>query len=55
MDIISKVLARHTTNNLIIMDGPCLLGYQAKKEEDSMYMHVANYYEYSYVSGYIAS
>ena len=31
MDIISRVLARHTTGNFIIMDGPCLLGHRVKK------------------------
>ena len=28
MDIISRVLAWHTTGNLIITDGPCLLGHR---------------------------
>ena len=36
MDIISRVLARHTIGNLIIMGGPCLLGHQLKKGEDGM-------------------
>ena len=40
MDIIGKVLARHTTGNLIVTDEPCLLGHQAKKGEDNMYMQI---------------
>ena len=47
MDTISRVLARHTTGNLIVMDGPCLLGHRVKKGE---YVHadsyVANYCAY---------
>ena len=48
MDIISTVLSRHTTNNLIVTDGPCLLGTTSSEEikgEDSMYtpMCVATY------------
>ena len=38
MDIISRVLARHTTSNLIVMDGPCLLEHM-KKGENSTYVH----------------
>ena len=46
MDIISRVLAWHSTGNLIVMRGPCLLGDRVKKGEDStwMYMQIANYY-----------
>ena len=46
MDIISRVLAWHSTGNLIITDGPCLLGHQVKKGEDSTwtYLQIANYY-----------
>ena len=40
MDIISRVLAQHTTSNLIITDGPCLLGHQVKKGEDSVYLQI---------------
>ena len=40
VDIISRVLARHTTGNLIVMDGPCLLGHCVNKGEDSMYMQI---------------
>ena len=35
MDIISKGLAWHTIGNLIVMDGPCLLGHWVKKGEDN--------------------
>ena len=38
--IISRVLARHTTSNLIVTDGLCLLGHQVKKGEDSTYMQI---------------
>ena len=55
MDIISRVLAWHITCNLIVTDGPCLLGHQVKKGEDSMYIQIANYNAYSYVCRYIAS
>ena len=40
MDIISRVLAHHTNSNLIVTDGPCLLGHQVKKGEDSAYMQI---------------
>ena len=40
VDIISRVLAQHTTGNLIVMDGPCLLGRRVNKGEDSMYMQI---------------
>ena len=40
MDIINRMLARHITSNLIVTDGPCLLGTRVKKGENSMYMHV---------------
>ena len=40
MDIISRMLARHTIGNLIVVDGPCLLGHRVKKGEDSTYMYV---------------
>ena len=30
MDIISRVLAWHATSNLIVTDGPCLLGHQER-------------------------
>ena len=40
MDIISRVLARQTTSNLIVMDRPCLQGHQVKKGEDSTYMQI---------------
>ena len=30
MDTISIVLAWHSTSNLIVMDGPCLLGHRVK-------------------------
>ena len=42
MDIISRVLARHTTSNLIITDGPYLLGHRVKKGEDSKYMQICS-------------
>ena len=42
MDIISRVLVRHTTGNFIVTDGPCLLGYQVKKGEDSSYMQICS-------------
>ena len=42
MDIISRVLAQHTTSNLIVMDGPCLLGHQETKGEDSAYMQICS-------------
>ena len=38
MDIISGVLAWYSTGNLIITDGPCLLGHQVKKREDNMWI-----------------
>ena len=46
MNIITRVLAWHSTGNLIITDGPCLLVHQVKKGEDSMWTHMqmANYY-----------
>ena len=34
MDIVNRVLARHITGNLIVMDGPCLSGHRVKKDED---------------------
>ena len=40
MDIVSRVLARHTTGNLIVTDGPCQLGHQVKKRDDSTYMQI---------------
>ena len=40
MDIVSRVLARLTTGNLIVMDGPCLLRHRVKKGEDSTYMQI---------------
>ena len=58
MDIISRVLALQTTGNLIVTDGPCLLGHRVKKGEDSTYgicRFVANYHAYSYIHCYIAS
>ena len=42
MDIISKVLVRLTTGNLIKTDGPCLLGHRMKIGEDSMYMQICS-------------
>ena len=42
MDIISRVLAWHTTSNLIVTNGPCLLGHLVKKEKDSTYMQIRN-------------
>ena len=45
MDIISRALAWHTTDNLLVRDGPCLLGHRVKKGEDSRYtLFVAKYY-----------
>ena len=38
MDIISTVVARHTTSDVIVMDGPCLLGCQVKNGKDNTYM-----------------
>ena len=38
MVIISRVLAQHSTGNLIVTDGPCLTGHRVKKGKDSMYM-----------------
>ena len=56
MNIISRVLAWHSTSNLVVMDGLCLLGYRVKKGEDSMYIQIANYYMHiATVRGYIAS
>ena len=52
MDTINIVLARYTTDDLIVMDGPYLLGCPVKKGEDSTYMQIANCYAYSYVHGY---
>ena len=40
MDIISRVLAHHTTSNLIVTDGPGLVGHRVKKGEDSMFMQM---------------
>ena len=40
VDIMSRVLAWHTTGNLIITDGPYLLGHQVKKVEESMHMQI---------------
>ena len=40
VDIISIVLARHTTGNLIVTDGPCIVGHQVKKQKDSTYMQI---------------
>ena len=40
MDIISRVLARHTADNLVVTDGPCLLGHRVKKGENSTYMEI---------------
>ena len=39
-DIVSSMLAQHTTGNLIVADEPCLLGHRVKKGEDSMYMQI---------------
>ena len=55
MDIISTVLAQHTTDNFIAMDGPCLLGHRVKKERIVRTCRfVASYYAYSYVPCYMA-
>ena len=53
MDIISKVLARHTTGNLIVMDGPCLEGRRERVVLTCRF--VANYFAYGYVYGYMAN
>ena len=42
MNIVSRVLAQHTTSNLIVMDGPCLLGHRVKEGEDSIYMQICS-------------
>ena len=44
MDIMSRVLAWHTTGNLIVTDGSCVLGPRVKKGEDSTwtYMQIAS-------------
>ena len=44
MDIISRVLVWHTIGNLIVTDGPCLLGHGVKKGEIvCMYMQIVSY------------
>ena len=55
MDIISRLLARHATGNLIVTDGLCLLGHRVKERIVLTCRYVANYYVYSYMHGYIAS
>ena len=56
MNIISRVLAQHTISNLIVMDGPCLLGHWMKNGEDNTYMQIANYYMcIANIHGYIAT
>ena len=35
MDIVSIVLARHTTSNLIVTDEACVVGHRVKKQKDS--------------------
>ena len=36
---IYRVLARHTTGNFIVTDGPYIPGHRLKKGEDSPYIH----------------